>query len=47
MDNWYQLEANAVLDRFSTDANNSLSNQDVEKWLYRFPSKQLPEHQSP
>jgi P-type Ca2+ transporter type 2C len=43
MNNWYQLEANAVLDRFSTDANNGLSNQDIEQRLKQYGLNELKE----
>jgi P-type Ca2+ transporter type 2C len=43
MSNWYQLETNAVLDHFSTDANNGLSNQDIEQRLKQYGLNELKE----
>ncbi len=43
MSNWYQLEANAVLDRFSTDANNGLSDRAVEQRLKQYGLNELKE----
>jgi P-type Ca2+ transporter type 2C len=43
MSNWYQLEANEVLDRFSTDANNGLSDRAVEQRLKQYGLNELKE----
>ncbi len=43
MSNWYQLEANAVLEHFSTSASNGLSHKEVEHRLKQYGLNELKE----
>ena len=43
MSNWYQLEANAVLEHFSTSASNGLSYKEVEHRLKQYGQNELTE----
>jgi P-type Ca2+ transporter type 2C len=43
MSNWYQLEANALLEHFSTSASNGLSYKEVEQRLKQYGLNELKE----